>query len=383
MTAIGAQTDGAVQAPKPAALHIPTLDGLRAASFALVFLAHAGLGDRVPGGFGVTVFFFLSGYLIATLLRLEIERTGKIDFRAFYLRRVLRILPPFYLILFAAVTLSEFGLLPGRAELAPTLAQVFHFANYWQILHTSAGQASGTGVYWSLAVEEHFYLIFPWLYLLLWRFVTSSKRPYVILAVCATVLAWRCYLVHVGVSTERTYAATDTRFDSLLFGCLLATTNNPALERPGVPASNFWKWGLLPLGIAALLFSFLYRGSAFRETFRYTLQGLALIPIFVVGIRNPGWGPFALLNLRGAKFVGLLSYSLYLIHQVVLAYCEKNLHLSAVTRGGVAIVISFALALVVHRYVERPTARLRRRWGASREKQPLASAAGRARSDAA
>src|SRR5205807_5364979 len=75
-------------------LNIPSLDGLRAASVMLVFAAHAGLKDRVPGNFGVTVFFFLSGYLITTLLRIEHDRTGRISLRDFYLRRVLRIFPP-------------------------------------------------------------------------------------------------------------------------------------------------------------------------------------------------------------------------------------------------------------------------------------------------
>src|SRR5437868_6408090 len=82
----------------PQSLHIPSLDGLRAVSFFIVFLAHCGVPFfPIPGAFGVTVFFFLSGYLITTLLRLEMESTGKVSFRHFYLRRVLRILPPFYI----------------------------------------------------------------------------------------------------------------------------------------------------------------------------------------------------------------------------------------------------------------------------------------------
>src|SRR5207247_4936424 len=86
-------------------LYIPSLDGIRACAVMLVFVAHVVklLGPdryqgRIPGEFGVTVFFFLSGYLITTLLRIEHEQSGAISFRAFYLRRVLRIFPPFYLV---------------------------------------------------------------------------------------------------------------------------------------------------------------------------------------------------------------------------------------------------------------------------------------------
>ena len=355
------------RAPSPTNVHIPTLDGLRAISFSIVFLAHAGLGERIPGGFGVTVFFFLSGYLIATLLRLEIERTGGVHFRNFYLRRVLRILPPFYLTLGLAVCLTLVGVLPGQLRLMPTLAQALHFANYWQVWHGGAGQPSGTGVYWSLAVEEQFYLVFPVLYLWLFRSVQPKARAAVILAVCAAVLGWRYYLVDgLGVVADRTYAATDARFDSLLFGCLLATTGNPALDAPEQGASAIWKWLLLPLGVAALLFSFVYRSEEFRQTLRYTVQGLALIPVFVVGIREPKWGPFPLLNLRWVRFAGTLSYSLYLVHQVVLFGLEYHLHVGPVLRGAIALVLSVLLALAMHRYVELPSARLRKRLASDR-----------------
>lgn len=375
-----AATSGAAPAGKsersaPAILHIPTLDGLRAVSFSIVFLAHAGLGDRIPGGFGVTVFFFLSGYLIATLLRLEIERSGGVDFRGFYLRRVLRILPPFYLTLAAAVLLTLIGVLPGKLGLMPTLAQALHFANYWQVLHGGDGQPSGTGVYWSLAVEEHFYLVFPWLYLLLYRRLSASARPFAILAVCAIVLAWRYYLVHaLGVGPDRTYAATDARFDSLLFGVLLATHHNPALDAPEREAGPIWKWVWLPLGIVTLLFTFVFRSEDFRQTARYTLQGLALIPIFVVGIREPGFGPFKLLNLRWVRFAGTLSYSLYLVHQVVLFGLEHWLHTHQAIIASVALVASWLLAMAMHKWVELPSARLRKRISADRK--PKLPAAG-------
>src|SRR5450432_3214918 len=152
--------------PVPTALHIPSLDGLRAVSFLIVFVSHAGLSGIVPGYFGLSVFFFLSGYLITTLLRLEFDRAGDISFKQFYLRRALRIFPPFYVVLGVAYFLTVIGFLGGSLWTSAVLAQCFHFTNYYVIRHGWwDGIAPGTWVYWSLAVEEHFYFFFPLFYL--------------------------------------------------------------------------------------------------------------------------------------------------------------------------------------------------------------------------
>src|SRR5580700_8795245 len=102
--------------------HIPSLDGLRTVSFLIVFLSHSGLLNIVPGGFGVTVFFYLSGFLITTLMRVERQKTGTVNVRHFYLRRALRILPPFYLVLIVASGLTALKLLPGELEPRVVLA---------------------------------------------------------------------------------------------------------------------------------------------------------------------------------------------------------------------------------------------------------------------
>src|SRR5690242_11117871 len=99
----------ASQPTSRAPFYIPSLDGIRALAVMIVFVAHAGLGSWVPGGFGVTVFFFLSGYLITTLLRMEYDRSGTISLKDFYLRRVLRIFPNMYTVLFVASALTMLG----------------------------------------------------------------------------------------------------------------------------------------------------------------------------------------------------------------------------------------------------------------------------------
>jgi len=230
------------------------------------------------------------------------------------------------------------------------------------VLHGYHGQPPGTGVYWSLAVEEHFYLLFPWLYLVLQRVVRDGRRQALFLwGLCALVLAWRCVLVFALHATEdRTYVASDTRVDSILFGCALAVHGNPMLDAPSRLPDAVWKWGLAPAGAALLVFTFVFRDAAFRETFRYTLQGIALRPLFVVAMRFASWGPMKVLNTKTLAFGGVLSYVLYLVHYVVLDALAP-LAGRGFARAVLALAVSVVVAYAVHRFVERPCARLRKR----------------------
>ena len=342
---------------------IPSLDGIRALAFLLVFLGHVGT-PGIPGGFGVTVFFFLSGYLITTLLRLEVAQTGRINFKLFYLRRALRILPPFYLVLVTAVALVLLELLNGPLEAPSVLAQFLHYFNYWAAYRGFGGVPDGTGVYWSLAIEEHFYALFPALYALLIRAKLPGKKQRLIFCVmCAAVLLWRCVLVfYFDSPTNRTYLATDTRCDSLLLGCALAVAGNPMLDVEGTerrpsPALT----AVLAGSVAMLLFSFVVRGPQFRETFRYSLQICGLYPFFYAAIRHPTWAGFAVFNTRPMRFLGKLSYSLYLVHQVVIALAWRWLPFDGPARVVVVFAASLALSWTIWICVEKPCARLRKR----------------------
>ena len=368
---LAAETNPSAAVSGRAPFHIPSLDGLRAVSFFIVFLAHAGLDRVVPGGFGVTVFFFLSGYLITTLMRLEAEKTGHVSLRHFYLRRALRILPPFYIVLLMTTALGEVDLLRSDAPLQgiAIASQMFHISNYWIATHGWGGVPIGTGVYWSLAVEEHFYLIFPAVFLVLRRMHLAGRQmAFVLWGSCAIVFVWRCVLVLLlHASVDRTYLCSDTRVDSILFGCALAIWNNPVLDRPGprALAATFWPPVFLSAGVALLLVTFVVRGSVFRETLRYTLQGIALTPVFITAVRFPQWPVFRLLNWQPMRFVGALSYSLYLVHQAVIAGLAQHSRLGDVGRALLALALSLAIAWGMYRVVELPCARLRRRLSAA------------------
>ena len=357
-----AATRAATQPP-----HIPSLDGLRAISFFIVFAAHSALIPGMPGGFGVTVFFYLSGFLITTLLRFEQDTTGRISIRHFYLRRALRILPPFYLVLCLALAATQMGLLPGPVQGRVVAAQALHVSNYWFIWHGYDGAPAGTVPYWSLAVEEHFYLLFPCLFILLSRYLSPRAQSRAFLLICAIVCLWRCLLVGGGGITEdRTYMASDTRFDSILFGSALAVGLNPVFD-PGWGSERLWKRGLLPAGLALLLVSFTYRAPWFRETIRYSVQGIGLTAVFISAIRFPQWLPFRFLNARPVAFLGVLSYTLYLVHQIaIFAVAHAAPQLAPALRAAAALTIALVIALAMHRWVERPAARMRKRLSAAR-----------------
>jgi peptidoglycan/LPS O-acetylase OafA/YrhL len=348
----------------PATFQIPSLDGLRAVSFLIVFVAHAGLWKYVPGYFGLSLFFFLSGYLITTLLRLEFDRNGDVSLRQFYLRRVLRIFPPFYLVLLVTSAITLVGGWEGSLTVEGLTWQLLHFTNYYIIGHGWwHGMPPGTWVYWSLAIEEHFYLLFPLLYLLLRRRLPSARaQTGVLIGLCALVLAWRCLLVFgLDASKDRIYVASDTRVDAILAGCILAIWHNPAIDPPRTDGGFWLKFVGLPLGFAAVLSSLWFRVSWFEQTFRYTLQSFGLLPFFIAAVRWHDRGVFRLLNLRFVRYVGVLSYSMYLMHTSTLWGFLQWTHWPIWFQGVAAFVALVLFATVIHRFIEKPCAALRRR----------------------
>ena len=276
---------------------IPSLDGLRAVSIAIVFAAHAGY-EVVPGGLGVTIFFVISGFLITTLLRIEMEARDTVSLHNFYLRRVFRILPLFYAVLILGLIGMRIGLGDGHVDLAATASQFGHFFNFYAITHSGYSIIPGSGIYWSLAIEEHFYLVFPLLVLLFCRLRLSPFRQGVILLVgCVAVLLWRSYLVYgLHVETARTYYGTDTRLDSLLFGCAAALMLSPMLDR-----QRRWSrpnpWVAL-VAFACLGATLLVRGDAFRESSRYTIQSIAIVVCMLYAITAAGSRTFRVLNWK-------------------------------------------------------------------------------------
>lgn len=344
--------------------HIPALDGIRGVAVLLVFLSHTSEKPLVPGGFGVTVFFFLSGYLITTLLRKEAETTGTISMSSFYVRRAFRILPPMYLTLAAAWAIARFGHLPTRGNGLGLLSATFYFFNYADLTHLHALVPTGMNLLWSLMVEEHFYLIFPWVYAaFLRKGLKKADQVRLLLASCGVALLWRCILVFgfhtpVDIFPRWTYSASDARFDAIMFGCILAIASNPFFDDPS-PFLKRWKGYFAVGGLATIVLSLIIREPHYRETLRYSAQSIALYPIFYFCISTPSARSVSWLNLMPVRWLGWISYSAYLIQSslIILGWKLFPEHHLAVGFAAAALTILYATG--VRFAVEEPLRKFR------------------------
>jgi peptidoglycan/LPS O-acetylase OafA/YrhL len=351
-----------VSARTSSEFHIPSLDGIRAVAAFIVFLSHCGLEDVVPGGFGVTIFFFLSGFLITTLLRQEYEKRGDISLKKFYLRRVYRIIPPLYIVLLVLMLPFSVGDSTHHPTNLALAAQFLQLTNYYQIFWGGDTMIPGTGQMWSLAVEEHFYLLFPLALALLLQRWDYRRIGILFAAACLAVLAWRCVLQFgIGVRDNYIYFATDTRIDSLLYGCIMGIWLNPVLGRQFVNVTSTRWAGVLVLAAGILAFTFLYRSENFRETFRYSLQGVALFPIFFCAVRKNEWPIFRWLERRPVRFLGLISYTFYLIHLKALVIVHRYTDAPMPVRAVLAFMLAVAFSSAMYFLVERHLGALRRR----------------------
>ena len=335
---------------------LPQLDGLRAIAVLIVFVSHCGLERFVPGGFGVTIFFFLSGYLITSLLRNEVADTGRIDLGAFYLRRTYRIWPPLWLTMLLLIGL---GILVGRPPDWVGIAEQLGFVSNYAFLWGHADRGVPDIPLWSLAVEEHFYLVFPGIYALWLGRLEPARAAAVCLAACLLVLAIRIYCVLTVDDIGGIYYWTHTRIDSILFGSCLALWRNPAMD-PDVRRPPMWQVGVALLVLLACL---LIRNEIFRQTLRYSLQGASLLVLFsyVLTTDNPLVRVLSSIPMRK---IGLYSYTLYLVHKPLVAMLTERWPDTPVPVVMLVVgTASWLWAAAMYAAVERHFARLRKRTG--------------------
>jgi peptidoglycan/LPS O-acetylase OafA/YrhL len=342
--------------------YIRSLDGIRAVSVSIVFLSHMDLWRIFPGMFGVNAFFLLSGFLITTLMIREHAARGRVSIKDFYFRRVLRIFPPMYIVIGLGVGLILCGALRTELDLRGILTQCLHLTNYHYIQHYEHGLIPGLGVYWSLAVEEHFYLVFPFVFTLGYGKLGPRKLAIWLLSAALAVLAWRIILVlllHTPYE-NRTGVTTDARIDSILWGCILALWRNPALT-PGA-ARSLATGKNCAIALLVLLATLICHNAVFRETFRYTLESLCLIPLFCAAMLRTDWLAVQFLNTRFMRWLGHISYTFYLSHRMFFIVFLQNFPSwpkFVLILATLAATFIFSQAIRVA--VELPLARVRKR----------------------
>lgn len=369
--------------PQSASRYVPALDGLRAISILIVLAAHTELVPFVPGGFGVTLFFFVSGYLLTGQMIAEYDRRNAISFRGFYSRRALRLLPAaLAYILIAGLFFLAIG---GRNTVLGWLAAMFYGANYYDIfLHyrDTIGPMhefvrNPFDILWSLAVEEHFYFLWPAL-LTATMAITRPRRTGAVVAVllvCILVPLWRQHLYDgwctslTAEGCSRLYEATDTRLDSIAWGALCALIINQRWYLAVIRSR-----AAHAIAILVLLAAF-YKGEPYREVYRFTVDGIALsvvIPALAEGHMRYLYIT-DLLETRVAVFIGRISYSLYLWHWGSFGAAEYLVgttagpgvtdRMQSLETAAIALPLGFALACASWYGIERPMVKLRRRFG--------------------
>lgn len=336
--------------------HLPALDGMRAVAVFIVIAYHGGLG-AVPGDLGVSAFFVLSGFLITWLLLREWRADGSVSLRRFYVRRTLRIFPAYYVFLAVSFVLDRIRNDPWPDGL--TAAAAGYAVNYYNALHGHPPTAIAHA--WSLGVEEQFYLLWPAVFLLLARRGVRVLLPAVAGLVVA-VLVWRSFLFLVGgVGTAYVYNAFDTRFDNLGVGCLLAI----CVERPWFDAvartvaRRVW----LPLvTIVLLVWSRVGIGSAYHYSLGFTVNALLIAVLIVQLLQLSRRTLWSWLEHPVTRFLGVLSYSLYLYHIWGIGAGHQLRFLPPGLQFLAGVLASIALASGSYFVIERPFLALKRRF---------------------
>ena len=338
----------------------PEIDGLRAIAVAAVVLYHAGAGI-LPGGFvGVDVFFVISGYLITSILVQEWRAAGKIDFPAFYARRMRRLLPALGVVLLATtlaacVVLPRLNMLPSFAESG--MASVLFVANVYFELHTGGYFDAGADRQpllhlWSLSVEEQFYLVYPLLLVAVLRFA-HGRGVWVLGVLSLGSLALAEYWL--GVSPGTAFYQMPSRFWELAIGGMIAFGKDRQLG--AARASAQAGLGLLLIGAS----TFLLRadGSFPGLGAMAPVAGAALVLHAVHGTNRLA-GVGRCLSLKPMVWLGLVSYPLYLWHWPLLVMDQlTRLGPAGVGWRLLLCLVALVLAWLTYKYVEAPFRRAR------------------------
>ncbi|MBS1773538.1 MAG: acyltransferase [Bacteroidetes bacterium] len=344
---------------------IPSLNGLRALSIILVVLGHLDqknwdglIYNKFPvfvdAQIGVNVFFVISGFLITTLLLSEEQKTGNISFKAFYIKRSLRIFPVYYTLLSVYLLLQLLNILDftGMSWLTSlTYTKYLNWHADWE-----------TGHLWSLSIEEQFYLIWPFVF----KFAKNYRKHFAFGLICLVPLLRAFYVAHPIEWMD--HLTIFQRVDAIMWGCVFAMYHDKIVERCKA-ITDKWKYAvLIPfLAIPALSFLTIINHDYTLHMGLFiapiggtsgTLADIAICLVIIISIHyaNNVW--FRFLNTSVMNYLGILSYSIYIWQQ--LFFSTK---LGWLSKAPLNILLIFIVANFSYYVIEKPFLKLKSKFG--------------------
>jgi peptidoglycan/LPS O-acetylase OafA/YrhL len=339
----------------------PDVEGLRAVAVVLVVLYHAGLKGLTGGYVGVDVFFVISGFVITGVLLREQAATKGVSIIGFYGRRSRRIIPAATLVIIVTVALTYFflGVVYGNqtatdARWTAVFLANFHFSSVGTNYLAAQQPPSPLQNFWSLAVEEQFYLVYPTLVLLISAVRTrvSLQARLAVSLTAVIAVSFALSVVQTGSNPTVAYFSPLTRAWELALGALVAVSTRWLLGVPrAIGAAATW------LGLGAIVVSaFAYTNMTAYPGSLVAVPVIGTALVIAGGVTAPRWGAESLLKLAPFRWLGKLSYSLYLWHWPILIIAAEAAGKSALPFSQSALWLAVALGASVATYnlIENP-----------------------------
>ena len=353
---------------------LPGLDGLRGIAVLAVIIYHGDISFLVGGFLGVDVFFVLSGFLITTLLINELTETNTVDRARFYIRRIRRLMPALFLVLFFSVLVSGLFVLDAAYHVRRDLPWAITFVLNWSYLFfeqsyfVNISRPPLLQHLWSLSVEEQFYVIWPIMLIGLYKVKIGNLTPRVKIFIASSVLtiASTAWMVHLSVANgfpipndpSRVYFGTDTHAMGLLVGCAAAALwRSERLSERLTPDRVAAMNGLGLLSLAGLAYFFLFVSELNEFLYRGGFLVLSILTaILVVVAAHPALKFGQRLGNPVLKWFGDRSYGIYLWHWPIFVLMRSGIDIQWAEPIAflVKVAIVLAIADLSYRYVELP-----------------------------
>ena len=348
----------------------PALDGLRAVAVTVVLFFHARLGWMQGGYLGVSVFFTLSGFLITSLLLAEHAATGTVKASAFYTRRARRLLPASLVCLSLVCVLAAAGAFDGitklRRDVLGALFQVFNWVKlgsgetYADITAAQAGLRRPLDHYWSLAIEEQFYWVWPLVFLGLLAWCRRRRTtPLFTVGVLVAVFSVAAPVIAMVWGPDAAYWASPARIAEILFGALVAcVVAERGVAQRALDSRVGW---LAPAGLVAIIVGCVLFPDGHGPAYQGALPLVgAVSALTIFGLQVPSVAR-SLLSARPLVLLGRISYGVYLYHWPVFVLVDRQAwNLPSVLDVALKWAITLAVATVSYVAVERPVRRSER-----------------------